>query len=481
MFDDSAIEIAALGIYLVILLGIGITSARRIHTATDFALAGRQVGWLVLLATTAATMLGGGSSIGSVGNVYKVGIAAAVIVCAWHLQLIFTGLFVAPRLRGLNLITVGDFFELKFGVLARDFSTFHCVIFLIGAAAAQMVGMGTIMTAVLGIDYGVALLIASAITVFYSTVGGMRAVVKTDVLQFVILIFGLGTAAFMLFSRYGGFTGIAEHVGDAPFELTSQWTSVHLIGLFFAFLLGETFIPPYTTRCFIARDAKQSRWGVAGAGLFLLLFHPIVIFILGLSAHIDPAVNGQSAGNVQLALPSIVRMLFHPVLSGVMIAALMAAVMSSADSCLASLSSIAMEDVYRRHVDLSASDSQLLGVARWTTCIAGIGSAICAYFFDDIIKALEFIYDFWAPGMVVPFIVGVFWYDRSRVYAVVASMTAGTIATVGWRFLLGSPWQLSPALFGFVVAAVTLVVALPLTSRRPLRPLFEPQDQVYHS
>ena len=174
-------------------------------------------------------------------------------------------------------------------------------------------------------------------------------------------------------------------------------------------------------------------------------------------------------------------MLFHPVLSGVMIAALMAAVMSSADSCLASLSSIAMEDIYRRHVDLSASDRELLSVARWTTCIAGIGSAICAYFFDDIIKALEFIYDFWAPGMVVPFIVGVFWYDRSRVYAVVASMTAGTIATVVWRFMLGSPWQLSPALFGFVVAVVTLLIALPATSRLSPRPLFEPKDRVYHT
>ena len=481
MAEHSAIEIAALGIYLVVLLVIGIASARQIHSATDYALAGRQVGWLVLLATTGATMLGGGSSIGSVGNVYKVGIGAAVIVSAWHLQLIFTGLFAAPKLRALNLITVGDYFELKFGVLARNFSVVHCVIFLVGAAAAQMVGMGTIMTAVLGIDYGVALVIASAVTVFYSTVGGIRAVVKTDVLQFVILIVGLGVAAAMLFARYDGFAGIARHIGDEPFQLTGHWTAIHLVGLFFAFLLGETFVPPYTTRCFIARDQRHSRWGIAGAGLFLLLFHPIVIFVLGLSAHIDPAVNSQAAGNVQLALPSVVRMLFHPVLSGVMIAALMAAVMSSADSCLASLSAIAMEDVYRRHIDMSASDSQLLSVARWTTFVAGVGAAVCAFFFDNIITALEFIYDFWAPGMVVPFLVGLFWYKRSRIYAVVASMTAGTLSTVVWRYLLDSPWQLSPALFGFVVAVIALLIAMPVTSRLRLTPLFEPQDKSYHT
>jgi len=356
MPSDNLIELSALGIYLALLLAIGISSARNIKTSEDFTLARRQVTWFVLLATTAATMLGGGSSIGSVGNVYKIGIAAAVIVCAWHIQLIFTGLFVAPRLRRLNLITVGDYFELKFGRLARDFSTLHCVIFLVGACAAQMVGMGTIMTAVLGIDYGVALLIASAVTVFYSTVGGIRAVVRTDVLQFVILVGGLGAAAAILFVDYGGFSGIMAQVGEERFQLTSNWSAIHLTGLFFAFLLGETFVPPYTTRCFIAKDERHSRWGVAGAGIFLLLFHPIVIFILGLSAHIDPAVNAQAAGDVQLALPAVVRMLFHPVIAGILVAALMAAVMSSADSTLSSLAAIAMEDIFRRHINSGAAD-----------------------------------------------------------------------------------------------------------------------------
>jgi SSS family solute:Na+ symporter len=117
---------------------------------------------------------------------------------------------------------VGDYFELKFGRLARDFSTLHCVIFLVGACAAQMVGMGTIMTAVLEIDYGVALLIASAVTVFYSTIGGIRAVVRTDVLQFVILVGGLGAAAAILFVDYGGFSGIMAQVGEERFQLTSN-------------------------------------------------------------------------------------------------------------------------------------------------------------------------------------------------------------------------------------------------------------------
>ena len=139
-----------------------------------------------------------------------------------------------------------------------------------------------------------------------------------------------------------------------------------------------------------------------------------------------------------------------------------------------------MEDIYRRHINMQAVDRLLLRVARWTTLAAGVAAAVCAFYFDNIILALEFIYDFWAPGMIVPFLVGVFWYREERIHAVVASMAAGTAATIVWRFILGSPWQLSPALFGFAVAVAVLFLSLPLT--RGIRPghLFQPRDASYH-
>ncbi len=115
-----SIELLMLAAYLVVLLGIGLRSARQVRTSMDYALAGRDVPWVVVLATTAATMIGGGASVGMVSRVYELGIAAALVTSAWHLRLIFTGLFVVPRLRRWNLITVGDYFELKFGPLARE-------------------------------------------------------------------------------------------------------------------------------------------------------------------------------------------------------------------------------------------------------------------------------------------------------------------------------------------------------------------------
>ena len=145
---------------------------------------------VVVLATTAATMVGGGASIGSVSSVYVDGLVFALVTCAWHVQLVVTGIWIAPRLRQFNLLTVAEFFGKRFGEPVRLMAIVSCLIFLVGALVAQMVAMGTITETILGIDYRLAVLGGGAIVIFYSTVGGIRAVVKTDVLQFVVLVAG---------------------------------------------------------------------------------------------------------------------------------------------------------------------------------------------------------------------------------------------------------------------------------------------------
>lgn len=499
-FPERIVEYTVLTAYLAALLWIGVRSARRVKTSSDYTLAGRDIPWIVVLATTAATMIGGGASVGFVSKVCQVGIAAAVVTCAWHLQLVFTGLFVAPKLRGLNLVTVGDFFHLKFGPLARELAVMNSVIFLVGALAAQMAAIGLVTNTILGVPYDTALLIGATVTIFYSTVGGIRAVISTDVVQFVILVVGIGAASAMLLSQHGGFEAMQNAASEGQFHLTSHWSRTKLFSLFFAFLLGETFVPPFIVRCFIAKDGHHAKWGVAGAGIFLLLFLPIATVILGTSAQISPEVqaaiqnekqqlldaaadSGHSLTEqdalqqaYQVTFPTLVRVTFHPVFAGVMIAAIIAAVMSSADSCLSSLATVMMEDVYRRHLNPQASDHQLLRVAQATTFILGAAGAVCAWFFSNVADILVFVYDFWAPTMVLPFLVAVFWFHPSRVYAVVASMVAGAVAAVVWRFVLKSPGDIGPALFGFVAALSVFVMALPLTGNLPHGRLFQPCD-----
>ena len=470
------LEFATVGVYLAVLLAIGIQSSRQVRTSLDFTLAGRRVSWGVLLATSAATMVGGGMSIGLISKVYEVGIAVAIASTGAYFSLILTGLFLAPKLRGLNLITVGDYFELKFGGLARILSIPYSCMFLFAAIVAQMVAMGTITNAVLGVDYRVAVVIGALVTVFYSTMGGLRAVILTDVLQFFVLVGGLGAAATVLLMQNGGFEPLIHEVGEAHFEVTSHWSLTRVVTLFFAFLLGETLTPPFVVRCLISKDPRSAQRGVAGAGLFLLLFLPVTSVVLGISALADPAVQEAVAqGNTQIAFPTLLRTAFHPAFSGVMIAAVIAAVMSSADSCLSSLATVAMEDIYR-HVKPQATDRQLLRVARWSTLAFGVLAAVFAFFFRDIISIIEFMYDFWGPTMVLPFLVGTLWYKRTWIYSTLVSMVAGTTATVIWRFGFDMPYDVSPALFGFAVAVAALLISYPFTSHLALGPWVQPRD-----
>ena len=97
------------------------------------------------------------------------------------------------------------------------------------------------------------------------------------------------------------------------------------------------------------------------------------------------------------------------------------------------------------------------GAARATTRLAGSSAAVCAFFFTSVADILVFVYDFWAPTMIVSLLVALFWYHRSRNYAVVISMIVGGIATAVWRFGLASPGDSEPALFGFAAASVAFL------------------------
>ena len=107
----------------------------------------------------------------------------------------------------------------------------------------------------------------------------------------------------------------------------------------------------------------------------------------------------------------------------------------------------------------------------------GVTAAVCAWFFSNVADILVFVYDFWAPTMILPFLVAVFWYHPTRMHAVVVSMVAGIFASIAWRFGLESPGDIGPALFGVTAASVAFVVALPLTKHLPTSGLFEPNHQ----
>lgn len=207
-----------------------------------------------------------------------------------------------------------------------------------------------------------------------------------------------------------------------------------LITTFLAFLLGETFAPGYATRYCVGRDVRHTKWGIAGVGFFLALTFPVILFFIALYARIHfPDIDPQQA------LPMVVHQLHSPIIGGLMIGALLMAVMSSADSALNSSTAIFVKDLFEHQLGWKdQGDGRTLRLARICTAALGLAAILIAILWSDIIGLLLFTYHVWAPAIILPVVVGALYKKRSDRLAriVFITMLGATIATLLYRALI---------------------------------------------
>ncbi len=207
-----------------------------------------------------------------------------------------------------------------------------------------------------------------------------------------------------------------------------------LITTFLAFLLGETFAPGYATRYCVGRDIKETRLGIAGVGFFLALTFPVVLFFIALYARIHfPDIDPQQA------LPMVVEQLHSPIIGGLMIGALLMAVMSSADSALNSATAIFVKDLFEHQLGWEdRGDGRMLRLARICTAALGLAAILVAVLWSDIIGLLLFTYHVWAPAIILPVVVGAISKKRSRKLTrdIFVTMLAATVLTLMYRAVL---------------------------------------------
>jgi len=426
--------------YMVFIFVKGVMKAREIGDADDFLVAGRNVSWFFLFCTIGATVVGGGASIGAIGRTYEWGILMLLVSTGWYLQLIFSGLFVAPKFRSAKLYTVAGYFGHRFGERPRFVMLILSVLFSVFVVAAQMAAFGSVLSAIIGDEstrqqvLTGAILVGGTMVVIYSTAGGLLAVIHTDVYQFIVLIFGFViTLAACIPAIFESWGTIALAVPDSFFSPEGGKGWLFLLTTFLAFLFGETFAPGYATRYCVGKNIKETRYGIAGAGLFLALVFPVVLFFIALYARAQfPNLPPQEA------LPTVVQHLNSPVIAGLIIGALLMAVMSSADSALNSATAIFVKDLFEHQLRWrDTGDGRLLRLARICSAALGIVSILVAVFWPDIIGLLLFTYNVWAPAVILPICVGVFSKDRSALQSrdIFIAMVAATVLTLVYRLL----------------------------------------------
>ncbi len=467
--DASLVQYGIIVAYFLFILIKGIRHKKDIKTQDDFLLAGRNIGWFFLLCTMGATVVGGGYSIGAIGETYKLGIAMVVISVGGYLQLVFSGLFVAPKFREANIYTVAGYFGHRFDKHSRLLTFLLSLIFSIGVLGAQMVAFGKIITTMIPeLSYPLAVTIGAAMVILYSTAGGLLAVIKTDFYQFLILVAGFTLTVVLCIPELSSHPeGLTSLVPSEFFQIESGKGWMFLITMFLAFLLGETFAPGYATRFCVGKDIKQTKKGIAGAGFFLIFFFPAVIFFIALYARVSfPDIDPEAA------LPSTILRLNNPIVGGIIIAALMSAVMSSADSILNSATAIFTKDLWEHYLGKkSTTHKEALRIARWSSFGLGIAGITLALVVPDIITLLLLTYNLWAPGIILPVIIGVFSKKRSPELNRLISITIALsmLATIAF---MQTPYaeDFQPSVFGVGASLVFYIVGwavMNISGKRP--------------
>jgi Na+/proline symporter len=247
-----------------------------------------------------------------------------------------------------------------------------------------------------------------------------------------------------------------------------------LLTTFLAFLLGETFAPGYATRYCIGKNARETKLGIAGVGFFLAITFPVILFFIALFARIQfPDIDPQQA------LPMVIDQVHNPVIGGLMIGALLMAVMSSADSALNSSTAIFVKDLFEHQLGWKdKGDGRMLRLARICTAALGISAILVAILWSDIIGLLLFTYHVWAPAIILPVIVGVLWKKRSATLTrqIFITMITATVLTLMYRGVstLKNQFDITlfedstysfidsfdPAVFGVAVSCVTFALLI---------------------
>ena len=448
------LDYVIIAVYLCAILLLGLWSGKGMKSLQDFSVSHRSYGSMVIFATLSASFIGGGFSIGNAEKVFRFGIVNIVALWGFSLKEILVAKYIAPRTSNFTgVISVGDIMDRGYGKMARIVSGFFSVFLCAGIVGAQVGAMGLIFNVFLGIPSIWGILIGCGIVIAYSTVGGMRAVVLTDVIQFCVLAIGLPAALIFGLMKLGGFSAIKAAVPAGHFSIPGDAMTVGaLLSLFLTFLLGETLVPPYVQRLFIAKDATHTARGTMLSGIFSIPFFAITgaigLVALALEPKLDP----------NLAMPYVIRTVLPAGVRGIVIAGVISIVMSSADSFLNGAATCCINDIVKPLWKKPLPQRRELLLAKLTNCFVGVLAVVFAIKIRSILDILVYAYNFWAPVIVVP-LAAVLLGVRVTRAAFLAGTIAGVIGVLTWNGLLRTQTGIEGLVIGVFCNLIAFVLA----------------------
>ena len=463
-------------IYLLISVSVGLLAATRVHTAKDFAVAGRSLPVPIVMATVFATWFGAEAVMGISATFAKEGLRGVVAdPFGSSLCLVLVGLFFAPRFYRLNLWTVGDYYRLRYDRRVEVLCTLCIVASYFGWVAAQFKVLGLVLNVVTqgAVSQSIGMVIGAVIVLTYTTFGGMFSVAILDFVQLSVIVGGLLYIASVLSEATGGVGAVISHAEAAGrldfFPPPSFEAWIPFVGAGVTMMLGSIPQQDVFQRITSAKDEQTAvRGSLMGAALYFV-FCFVPMFIAYSALLVDPVKFGSLLEHdAQLVLPTLI-VEHTPLLAQVMFfGAVLSAVMSCSSATLLAPSVILSENVIRAampHMD----EKQLLTTMRVVlVCFAAVVLAIALTSHSSIYRLVVNTYKVTLVAAFVPLCAGLFWKPATTQGALWA-IVAGLVAWLGAEFLGADPAMVPPQLAGLVMAVLGMIAGSYLSVRRSLR------------
>lgn len=386
--DISYFDIIILGVYFLAIILIGLYYGKEKFTFRSFTLGNKRFSTRALVATISVTIIGGNSVIGISEQVNKVGWIILIVLFCDVVRMVVSARFIAPRFKKFpHALTLGDIFVEKYGKLGKIFVGLLGTLYTLTILGAQIAALSYICSYIVGVEKFYATLFSMSIVILYTTVGGIKSVVYTDILQFLILIIMLSIMLyFCVDSNHINLIEKGFHVYDKDFPY---------ISLSIAFLIPYVS-PDLAQRFLMAKDENQASHSFFIASIFHLPLYVIVgIFALSIKFG-NPSVPADQT--FFYALDN-----FVPIgIKGFLIAGLAAITMSTADSMLNCASTTFVHDVIKPLYWKKLLDRTSVKLARLFTIILGFSALLVTMNFKTVMEIIIASQYLWIPTVLIP-------------------------------------------------------------------------------
>lgn len=475
------IDLSIFFIYIIIMVGVGFYFYRKNESNDDYYVGGRSMSPWHVGFSVVATDVGGGFSIGLGGLGFMIGVAGSWMLFTGLIGAWLAAVFLIPKVREIgdevDLFTFPQVFDKFFtpgvGLVAGIISA----IGYLGFTSSQILAGAKLASATfIELDIQTAAIIMGIIAVGYTVMGGLKAVIYTDTIQWAILLFGLIFVGIPIsYYAVGGYDALSTVLAPEFLSLSNiTWQDfanwgITIIPIWF---VGMTLYQRIYA-CRSEKDAKKA-WYIAG-----VLEYPLMAFmgvLLGLFARLAFqqgmfAADGfttMAEMDAEMGLPLLLKNVLPVGMMGIMMSAYFSAIMSTADSCLMASSGNIVSDIIERKFNISESSS--LRFSQITTLIIGAVSILIAITMTNVLELMLLSYAFMVSGLFVP-IIGALYWKKSSSTGAIAAMLGGGFVTLLLTWLSGDtitlfgasfgniqmPYGLDPNLYGITISFILFV------------------------